>query len=48
MPKPLLAKTLKCFYGTRDAGMIWEETYMSALEEIGFTAGAGKRMLFLP
>ena len=26
LPKPLLAKQMRCVYGTRDAGMIWEET----------------------
>ena len=39
LPKSLLAKQMKCVYGTRDAGMIWEETYRAALAEIGSTAG---------
>ena len=39
LPKSPLAKQMKCVYGTRKAGMIWEETYRAALEEIGFTAG---------
>ena len=37
MPKSLLAKQMNCVYDTRDAGMIWEETYRAALEEISFT-----------
>ena len=29
----------KCVYGTRDAGMIWEETYRQRLEDLGFISG---------
>ena len=39
LPKSLFAKQMKCVYGTGDAGMIWEETYRAALEQMGFTAG---------
>ena len=39
LQKSVLAKQMKCVYGTRDDGMMWEETYRAALEDIVFTAG---------
>ena len=47
LPKSLLAKQMKCVYGTRDAGMIWEETYRAALEQMGFTAGRASPCCFV-
>ena len=44
--KSPLAKQMKCVDGTRDAGMMWEETYRAALEEIGFTAGRASPCCF--
>ena len=32
LPKSLLVKQTKCEYGTRNAGMIWEETYRATLD----------------
>jgi hypothetical protein len=46
LPKSQLATQMKCVYGTRDAGMIWGETYRAALEEIGFTAGRASPCCF--
>ena len=47
LPKSLLAKQMKCVYGTRDAGMIWEDTYRAALEQMGFTAGRASPCCFV-
>ena len=46
LPTSQLAKQTRCVYGTRDAGMIWEETYRAALERMGFTAGKGSPCCF--
>ena len=46
LPASLLAKQTRCVDGTRDAGMIWEETYRSALERMGFTAGSASPCCF--
>ena len=32
----LVARQVRCVYGTRDAGMIWEDCYKDALESMGF------------
>ena len=50
-PKELgIGKTItqqtRCVYGTRDAGMIWEETYRSCLEELGFQSGRASPCCF--
>ena len=50
-PKELgLGKTItqqtRCVYGTRDAGMIWKETYRSCLEELGFLSGRASPCCF--
>ena len=37
--KHVVANQTKCVYGTRDAGMIWEQCYRDALENIGVTSG---------
>ena len=34
-----VARLKRCVYGTRDAGMIWEECYSEALSQISFTRG---------
>ena len=34
LPKHLVAKQTRCVYGTSDAGMIWEQCYRDALENI--------------
>ena len=34
-----ITQQTKCVYGTRDAGMIWEETYRQCLEDLGFVSG---------
>ena len=47
LPKSRLATQMKCEYGTRDAGMIWEGTYRAALEQMGFTAGRASPCCFV-
>ena len=39
LPKHVVAKQTRCVYGTRDAGMIWEQCYRDALERVGFISG---------
>ena len=34
-----VAHLKRCVYGTRDAGMIWEETYATVLVNMGFKRG---------
>ena len=47
LPKHYVARQTRCVYGTRDAGMLWEETYRRALEDAGFVAGGANPCLFL-
>ena len=42
----LLCRQIRCVYGTRDAGMIWEETYRQALIDMGFGAGRANPCCF--
>ena len=46
LPSNLVAKQVRCVYGTRDAGAIWEDTYRAALEDMGFISGAGSPCCF--
>jgi len=46
LPKHFVAKQTRCVYGTRDAGMIWEQCYRNALEGMGFTSGISNPCLF--
>lgn len=46
LPKHFVAKQTRCVYGTRDAGMIWEQCYRDALEHIGFSSGVSNPCLF--
>ena len=39
LPKHMVAKQTRCVYGTRDAGMIWEQCYRDALDTVGFSNG---------
>ena len=42
----MITQQTKCVYGTRDAGMIWEETYRQYLEELGFISGRASPCCF--
>ena len=39
-PKGKVAHLLRCVYGTRDAGLLWEEAYARCLLQLGFTRGS--------
>ena len=45
-PKGKIAHLLRCVYGTRDAGMLWEDTYSSCLESLGFVRGLANPCCF--
>ena len=42
----MITKQTKGVYGTRDAGMIWEETYRKCLEDMGFISGLASPCCF--
>ena len=44
--KDVVAKQVRCVYGTRDASSIWEDCYRDALEDLGFTSGAASPCVF--
>lgn len=46
LPKIIVARQTRCMYGTRDAGMLWEETYRLALEQCRFVTGAANPCMF--
>ena len=46
LPSNLVGKLVRCAYGTRDAGAIWEDTYRGALEEMGFSSGIASPCCF--
>ena len=42
----LIGRQVRCVYGTRDAGAIWEDTYRDLLESIGFASGKASPCVF--
>ena len=46
LPSHFVAKLVRCVYGTRDAGAIWEDCYRGALEEIGVQSGVASPCCF--
>ena len=44
--KKYVGKLVRCMYGTRDAGAIWESCYTSALVKIGFIQGGASPCCF--
>ena len=44
--KKFVGKLVRCMYGTRDAGAIWESCYASALVKLGFTQGGASPCCF--
>ena len=46
LPKHYVPKQTRCVYGTRDAGMIWEQRHRNALQAMGFTRGISNPCLF--
>ena len=47
-PAGKVAHLLRCVYGTRDAGLLWEDTYSQCLEAMGFVRRVSNPMLLLP
>ena len=45
-PKGTLRKLVKCMYGTRDAGAIWEHCYVDCLIDLGFRQGVASPCCF--
>ena len=45
LPKHDVAKQTRCVYGTKDAGMSWEQCYRNALEAMGLTTGISNQCL---
>ena len=46
MPSNTVAKQVRCVYGTRDAGKLWEDTYTVCLENMGFKTGVANPWIF--
>ena len=46
LPNNLVGKLVRCAYGTRDAGAIWEDAYRGALESLGFISGISSPCVF--
>ena len=44
--KKVVGKLVRCMYGTRDAGAIWEGCYTSCLVDLGFKQGAASPCCF--
>ena len=47
LPSHFVAKQVRCVYGTRDAGSIWEDVYRAALEDMGFESGVASPCCFV-
>jgi hypothetical protein len=46
LPGHWVGHQVRCVYGTRDAGAIWEDTNRHALETMGFTSGRAPPCIF--
>ena len=46
MGKKMVGKLVRCMYGTRDAGAIWENCYTTCLTNLGFEQGAASPCCF--
>ena len=47
MGKDVVGKLVRCMYGTRDAGAIWENCYSSCLVNMGFIQGVSSPCCFV-
>ena len=45
-PKGNIARLKRCVYGTRDAGLLWEDTYAACLQSMGFIRGVANPCCF--
>ena len=46
LPKHVVCKRVRCMYGTRDAGAIWEDVYSDTLLAMGFVQGKASPCCF--
>ena len=46
MPPNTVARQVRCVYGTRDAGKLWEDTYTQVLECLGFVTTMSNPCVF--
>ena len=46
LPSHMVGLQVRCVYGTRDAGSIWEDCYRHALESAGFRSGVASPCVF--
>ena len=46
MPKDMVGRLVRCMYGTRDAGAIWENCYTKCLLDLGFVQGTASPCCF--
>ena len=46
LPSHMVGLQVRCVYGTRDAGAIWEDTYRHTLEAAGFKSGIASPCIF--
>ena len=46
MPKDMVGRLVRCMYGTRDAGAIWENCYTKCLLDLGFVQGVSSPCCF--
>ena len=46
LPPNTVARQVRCVYGTRDAGKLWEDTYTQVLEGLGFITGVSNPCVF--
>jgi len=46
LPSNAVAQQVRCVYGTRDAGKLWEDCYTQALEGMGFVTGISNPCTF--
>lgn len=47
LPKGYVARLKRCAYGTRDAGLLWEECYCEKLAAMGFVRGISSPCCFV-
>ena len=46
LPPDTVARQVRCVYGTRDAGKLWEDHYTLVMEGLGFRAGTSDPCVF--
>ena len=46
LPPNTVARQVRCVYGTRDAGKLWEDCYTQVLESMGFVTGVSNPCTF--